>query len=117
MQIDIKISKDPPYILWCFEDYVVRVSLTLYFDVYPVVSLVESDYYQLGVHNISRVGFLGLSEAPSLRRMNWLPFCNCHLYCGLIKFYGLMFHFRLHLLGDIIYQPHVCIPDANFFSQ
>ncbi|CAI9259438.1 unnamed protein product [Lactuca saligna] len=98
MQIDIKISKHPPYILWCFEDYVVRVSLTLYFDVYPVVSLVESDYYQLGVHNISRVGFFGLSEAPSLRRMNWkAPL--------------------LHLLGDIIYQPHVCITDANFFSQ
>nr|KAJ0204016.1 hypothetical protein LSAT_V11C500248470 [Lactuca sativa] len=76
MHIDLKISKDPPYILWCFEDYAVRLSLTLYFDVYSVVSLVESDYYELGVHNISRVGFVGLSEAPSLKRMKWLAETN-----------------------------------------
>nr|KAJ0205030.1 hypothetical protein LSAT_V11C500248500 [Lactuca sativa] len=57
-------SKDPPYTFWCFQDCVVRLSVILYIDLYSVVSLVESDRYQLGVHSISRVGFVGLSEAP-----------------------------------------------------
>ncbi|KAL7599756.1 hypothetical protein Lser_V15G22705 [Lactuca serriola] len=69
-------SKDPPYAFWCFQDCVVRLSVTLYIDLYSVVSLEESDRYQLGVHSISRVGFVGLSEAPRLKRMKWLAETN-----------------------------------------
>ena len=58
MHIDKKTGKDPLYI------DLYSQSLTLYIDLYSIVSLVDSDQYQLGVHNISRVGFVGLSEAP-----------------------------------------------------
>nr|KAJ0205333.1 hypothetical protein LSAT_V11C500248480 [Lactuca sativa] len=56
MHIDKKTGKDPLYI------DLYSQSLTLYIDLYSIVSLVDSDQYQLGVHNISRVGFVDYGD-------------------------------------------------------